>query len=197
MRTGGAVILILVGLALGLIASNYNRTVRPSSEAATYHVGPTIEQVEALSCLVTTRIEIADVQETRLDGYTGGARVAMLIKGDFLLGVDLSRARFESMDHAARTMVLVLPQPQVTSPRLDHERTKVFRVSQTGLWQIAPGGGQTSGDVIDRGYRDAQRFVATACNDPAFIGRSRQQAEQVLTAFFSAMDWKISIRWTD
>jgi hypothetical protein len=93
--------------------------------------------------------------------------------------------------------VLVLPQPQVTSPRLDHERSKVLAVLQSGLWQIAPGGEQTSGDVINRGYHDAQRFVTAACNDPAFIARSRQQAEQVLGTFFKAMGWKVSVQWAD
>jgi hypothetical protein len=68
-------------------------------------------------------------------------------------------------------------------------------VSQTGLWQIAPGGGQTSGEVVDRAFRDAQRFVAAACNDPALIARSRQQAEQVLAAFFKAMGWTVAVRW--
>jgi hypothetical protein len=195
MKTSTVLALIGIGVILGVFAGAIDRSWRLGSDPTSYRTGPTIEQVQALSCLVTTRVDVADVQETHLDGYTGGAQVAMLIKGDFLLGVDLSQARFESVNNAARTVVLVLPQPQITSPRLDHERTKVFRVNQSGLWQIAPGGGQTSGDVIDRGYRDAQRFVAAASNDPSFIGRSRQQAEQVLVAFFNAMGWKVTLRW--
>jgi len=183
------VVACMVGIALDVSRVGVN--------AVSYHTGPTIEQVQALSCLVTTRVDVADVVETHLDGYTGGVKAAILVKGDFLLGVDLSRGKFESVSSSNRTAVLVLPQPQVTSPRLDHERTKVFAVSQSGLWQIAPGGGQTSGEVVDRGYRDAQRIVAAACNDQQFIARSRQQAEQVLKAFFQAVDWKVTVKWVD
>ena len=183
------VVACMVGIGLDVSRVGVN--------AISYHTGPTIEQVQALSCLVTTRVDVADVVETHLDGYTGGVKAAILVKGDFLLGVDLSRAKFESVSSSSRTAVLVLPQPQVTSPRLDHERTKVFAVSQSGLWQIAPGGGQTSGEVVDRGYRDAQRIVAAACNDQQFIARSRQQAEQVLKAFFQAVDWRVTVKWVD
>jgi len=183
------VVACMVGIGLDVSRVGVN--------AISYHTGPTIEQIQSLSCLVTTRVDVADVVETHLDGYTGGVKAAILVKGDFLLGVDLSRGKFESVSSSNRTAVLVLPQPQVTSPRLDHERTKVFAVSQSGLWQIAPGGGQTSGEVVDRGYRDAQRIVAAACNDQQFIARSRQHSEQVLKAFFQAVDWKVTVKWVD
>jgi hypothetical protein len=181
---------IAAGWILGTWQSNGETMI-------TSHTGPTIEQVQALSCLVTTRVDVADVVETHLEGYTGGMKAVLLIKGDFLLGVDLSQAKFESVNNGARTAELVLPQPRVTSPRLDHDKSKVFAVSQSGLWQIAPGGGQISGEVVDQGYRDAQRFVAGACDDPSFIARSRQQAEQVLGAFFRTMGWQVAVRWKD
>jgi hypothetical protein len=191
-----SLVLIVLALAIGWIVATVGSAWRAGGNLVTYHTGPTIEQVRALSCLVTTRVDVADVVDTQLNGRTGGMKAVMIVKGDFLLGVDLSVAKFESVDTAAHTAVLVLPQPKVTSPRLDHERTKVFMVCQSGLWQIAPGGGQASGEVIDRGYRDSQRFVAAACNDPALIERSRRQAKQVLEAFFAAMNWKIEFQWS-
>ena len=197
MKTTTSVILIIAALATGWSLAGIGRSWRPGGEPVSLHTGPTIEQVQALACLVTTRVDVADVQDTRLEGFTGTARAALLVKGDFLLGVDLSHARFESVNEVTHTAVLVLPQPKVTSPRLDHERTRVFAVLQTGLWQIAPGGGQTSGEVVDRAYRDAQRFVAAASDDPALIARSRQQAVQVLSAFFQATRWNVVVRWID
>ena len=195
MKSSTSIIVIVAALAMGWGLATADRAWRSGSDAKSYRAGLTIEQVQALSCLVTTRVEVADVQETRLDGYTGSVKAALLLRGDFLLGVDLSQAKFESVNETARTATLILPQPQVTSPRLDHERTRVFAVLQTGLWQIALGGGQTSGEVVDRAYRDTQRFVAAAADDPAMIGRSRQQAESVLAAFFKATGWKVSVRW--
>ena len=184
-------------LAAGWAAGTWRGGWREGGDGSSYHTGPTIERVQALSSLVTARVDVADVVESRLDGRLGGAKAALLVKGDFLLGVDLSLARFEAVDAAARTAVLVLPQPKVTSPRLDHSRSRVFAVTESGLWQVAPGGGDASAAVVNKAYRDAQRFVAAACDDPSLMPRARQQAERVLAAFFRATDWKVTVRWAD
>ena len=98
------------------------------ADITTSHTGPTIEQIpgtsRALSSRVTTRVDVADVQETRLDGYRGGVKAALPIKGDFLLGVDLSRGKSESVDNVGRTAArlremqlnVVTRMPSVMSP---------------------------------------------------------------------------------
>lgn len=182
---------VMAGWWMGVWATRPTR----GAEAISYHTGVTVEQVRALSSLVTAKVDVSDVQETRLEGYTGGVKAALLVKGDFLLGVDLSQARFESVDDAKRTAVLVLPQPKAASPRLDHARTRVYSVVETGLWQVTPGSGKSSTAVIDLAYRDAQQFVAEAAKDPALVARSRTQAESVLAAFFRATGWTVQIRW--
>ena len=57
--------------------------------------------------------------------------------------------------------------------------------------------GRAAGDVVDRAYRDAQRFVAAAAEDPAFVAHARRQAETVVAAFFKATGWTVTVRWAD
>jgi hypothetical protein len=128
-------------------------------QIATPRNGPTLEQAESLSCLVSSRVDVSDVREVRLEGLTGGMKIVLLVRGDYLMGVDLSQAHFELLDNSARTAVLDLPQPRATSPRVDHERTKVFSLQQTGLWQLAPAGGGTYGYAVDESYKKAQQSV--------------------------------------
>src|SRR5436190_3396471 len=73
---------------------------RTGYAAASIPAGPPVEQVQALAALVTVRVDVADVQETRLDGRSGGVRAAVLVRGDFLVGTDLGRAAFEAVDPA-------------------------------------------------------------------------------------------------
>ena len=167
-------------VALGWLAKTWCASAWTSGRIQSFHSGPTIEQVQALSCLVTQRVDVADAQETRLDGHAGSMKAALLIKGDFLLGTDLSRAKFESVDAAARKAILVLAQPRVTSPR-----------------QMTPDDGNTAAAVLNHAYRDAQEFVGQACGDPTLAGRARRQAEQVLRTFFQAVGWDVAIRWSD
>ena len=147
-----------------------------------------------MSELVTTRVDVADVQETQISGYTGGIKAAILVKGDFLLGVDLSKARFDSVNAEGRTAVLVMPQPQVSSPRVDHDHTRLLSVGEQGLWKIVPGDAAYTA-VIDLAYREAQRIVGAAADQSSLIDRSRRQAQEVLGTFFEAMGWKLKVRW--
>jgi len=82
-----------------------------NSQAPTTHTGLTIDKIQPLSSLVTARVDVADIVETTLLGYSGSIKVAILVKGDFLLGTDLSAARFEAVDTAHHTATLVLPPP--------------------------------------------------------------------------------------
>jgi hypothetical protein len=122
-------------------------------------------------------------------------KVAILVKGDFLLGTDLSAARFEAVDPAQHTATLVLPPPAAASPRVDHARTRVFAISTNGLWQVVPGGDEAAAAVVNRAYADAQRIVSAAADDRALRDRARRQAESVLRTFFAAVGWTVEIRW--
>ena len=159
------------------------------------HTGPTVEQVQQLSSLVTTRVEVADVQETRISGHTGGVRAVVVVKGDLLLSVDLARARLEAVDRTARTAVLVLPQPAAASPRVDHERTRLFEVREAGLWLIVPGD-EARTEAVNRAFKEAQAVVAAVGEDPALRARAREQAERALGCFYDALGWRVTVRWS-
>lgn len=193
---------LAVGVCAGDVISGRVRVRHGSSQAARTATdghtgtGPTLEQVQRLSNLVTVKVDVADVQVTELGGYTGGQKAILLVKGDFLLGIDLSRARLESFDKAARTAVLVLPPPAIRSPRLDQERTRLFMVSSQGLWCLVPGdAGQTT--VLNHAYQHAQRVVAEAASNVDSVDRCRRNTESALACFFEAASWKVRIRWSD
>jgi len=153
-----------------------------------------IERIQALSVLTTLRVEVADARVTEIQGYTGSIKAVLVIRGEVNIGVDLSRARFESIDQDARTATLVLPEPAVQSARLDQQRTKLIGAWPTGLWVIVPGGQEADVVTVNRAYRDAERSVSEAANDALLIERSRMQAEQVLRAFFEALGWTVKFQ---
>jgi hypothetical protein len=158
--------------------------------------GPTIEQVQQLSELVTLKVDVADIRVTEVKGYLGGSKAAILVKGDVRLGVDLKQAKFQAIDQSNKTAVLILPEPQVSSPRLDHARTRLFASKDEGLWQIVPGdSAQTA--VLNKAYREAQEVVAGAAQDHGLVEQAKKQAEKVLTTFFDAMGWKVAVRWRE
>ena len=80
--------------------------------------------------------------------------------------------------HAQRkTAVLLLPQPQVQSVRLDHERTKLIGLWPSGLWTIVPDEQEADAAVVNAAYEQAERTVAEAAKESAswtaLAGRAR------------------------
>ena len=163
---------------------------------ATSNTGLTVEQIQMLSALTVLKIETADAVVTDLRGYLGDMRTVLVVHGEVQLGVDLSAARV-TVDQDAKTATLELPEPQVQSVRIDHERTRLVDIRTGGLWMIVPGGSEVEAAVVSRAYREAERIVGCVAEDPAMIARARQQAEQVLLAFLHAMGWQANINWRE
>jgi hypothetical protein len=187
------VLVLLIGSALGWAGAI---AFRPPLPADGIHTGPSIERMSELSQLLTLRIDVADVLVTRIDGVTGGVQVAMLVKGDAALGIDLSLARFDQVDHAHCTALLILPPPQASCARVDHDRSRLFALTADGLWAITPGTRDYLA-VVDKAMAQAQDLVASAAHSGDADERARRHAELLLGVFFRSIGWNVNIRWSD
>ena len=164
--------------------------IRPNP---TTHTGLTLEAIQSLSELVTVRARLADVVESTVAGRLGSTRAAIVIKGEILIGTDLSAARFSSINPAARTATLLLPQPRPISVKIDHEGSHTFHAYDTGAWAITPG--SSSAQAVDLGYKDAQQLLAAAGSDPDLLARARQQAEITISQFAESTGWRVDVAW--
>jgi hypothetical protein len=160
---------------------------------STIESGPTLEQIQSLAELTTLKVNVADVIVTELAGKTGGIQCVLVVHGSVKLGVDLSKARFESVDQRNRTAVLILPAPRVQSVSLDQQKTKVVELCENGLWIIVPGSGGANAEAVNLAYREAEQLVAQAAQDPELIGRAQTQTDEVLTMSFRAINWTVQI----
>ena len=187
------VIVLLIGLGLGWTGA---MACRPPIPADGIHTGPSIERMSELSQLLTLRIDVADVLVSRIDGMTGGVQLAMLVKGDVALGIDLSRARFDEIDYAHCTALLILPPPEASCARVDHDRSKLFALTSDGLWAITPGTRDYLA-VVDKAMAEAQDLVASAASNNDADERARRHAEVLLGAFFHSIGWEVKVHWAD
>jgi hypothetical protein len=206
MKTLGVLIWIVIKLAIlatvatgsfiaGRIYPSVDLSRSPITPVHSEPV-PTLESIRQLSSLMVTRVAVADVSQTRIDGYSGGITAIIVIHGDYLLGIDLSKAKFVSVDKSEKSIVLLLPSPTVSSPRLDQEKTRLLYLTRQGLWAILPGeAGQEA--VVNHAYRHAQAVVASAGNDPHLREEARHHAESTLGSFLAAIGWKVTVRWAD
>ena len=114
MRT---TILFLVALVASLVSLVLvlPRLQAPFTPITVQSQGPTIQRLERLNQLVTTRVSVADV----LVGEGDGCRGAWLIRGDALIAVNLGQARITARREDTKQATILLPQPEVLQPRVD------------------------------------------------------------------------------
>jgi hypothetical protein len=187
--------LLLAGAVLGTVWGLKLPAGRDRELMRSASAGPTPERLRELSTLATLKVDVADAMVTQLRGRTGGVTAVRVILGEVVIGVDLSAANIDTAGNQARRTVVSLPEPTVQFVRLDQERTKLLRVWSDGLWQITPGGTTADTAAVNTAYRDAQRVIADAAEDPALVDRARAQAERVLRSFFAALGSDVDIRW--
>ncbi|MBI4465300.1 MAG: DUF4230 domain-containing protein [Acidobacteria bacterium] len=94
-----------------------------------------IQQLERLET-VAYRMEkiISGERESRyLPQFLVGERLLLIVHGEVVAGVDLSKVRPEHVVIRDRTIQLTMPKPEVFLTRIDNERTRVYS-RETGLF---------------------------------------------------------------
>jgi hypothetical protein len=149
--------------------------------------GPTVERLERLSHLVTTRVYVADV----LVGEGEGCRGAWLIKGDALVGVNLGRVRIAKKDEATKQALIVLPPPEVLQPRVDHRRTKTWEVRRMAWlpWNA------DQDRLRDEVMLQAQELVARAAESDESLQQAKAAAATIIKAFYEEVGWQVRVTW--
>ncbi len=150
-------------------------------------LGPTVERLQKLSHLVTTKVLIADVLVGEGEGHVG----AWLVKGDALLGVDLSRAKIIAKDDTARRATIQLPLPELLTSRVDHSRTQTWQVRKTAWLPWSGDGDKLRDQVMRRGRRSSlPKPQARKSTSASRKGRRRRSLQ--LSTQRSAGTWRWS-----
>ena len=179
----------LLAVFAGLVICLRQFSVEKPPPVVVTSQGPTIERLERLSNLVTAKVLIADV----LVGVSDDSKGAFLIRGDALIGLDLSKAVITESDDARRQATIQLPQPRVILARVDHERSKVYEFRSTSWmpWHTQ------SGRLLEEAMLQAQRMVTQAANSPENIEQARRQAEVIIPALYEHLGWNLKIVWQE
>jgi len=171
---------------------------------------PPLISLEQMGHLVTVKVNYANVFEfteriaqdipwTQWELRFGGTKVLLVAHGDCLVGTDFRLAKYLEVNKDLRSAVLALPKPKVISARVSHEpREKggsyFYAVTGTGIEPIIPGSTNRT-KAIDAALRAAQMDIYRVCNNPDVLATARKNTEVTLLPAFSAIGWKVNLRW--
>ena len=149
--------------------------------------GPTVEKLERLSQLVTTRIQIADI----LVAEGNGCRGSWLIKGDALLSVNLGQASITDKHDDTKQATITLPEPQVLQPRVNHERTRTWAVDRLA-WMPWNADQDSLRDAV---MAEAQKLVSHTAASAETLSQAKLTSETVLKGLYSEVGWNVAVKW--
>ena len=188
MRTTTVLLLTLLAAATSWMFA-LPRLSPPATPApvVVHSQGPTVERLERLSHLITTRVHVADV----LVGEGEGCRGAWLIKGDALVGVNLGRARITEKDEATKQALIVLPSPEVLQPRVDHQRSRTWEVRRLAWlpWNA------DEDRLRDEVMLQAQQLVAHAAGSNENLQQAKTAAATIVKSFYEEVGWQVRVSW--
>ena len=106
----------------------------------------------------------------------------------------MGQAKITDKHEDTKQATIILPEPQVLQPRVDHSRTR------------APGGGTRGLAAVDRGSRCPSRCRVrrrprslSPIRPPVAenIQAAKMTAETVLKALYSEVGWNVVVKWAN
>ncbi len=166
--------------------------------------------IEEMGHLASVKVNYANVIEftekiaqgipwTQWEVHLGGTKVLLVARGDCMVGTDLRAARYENTDKTARTADLVLPSPKLLTARVNHDsRAKggsyFYTISSEGIEPLLPWSSSRT-KAADSALARAQQDIERSCSTPDVLETAKKNAETVLLPTFSAIGWKVKLRW--
>ncbi|MDO5654143.1 MAG: DUF4230 domain-containing protein [Brachymonas sp.] len=171
---------------------------------------PALVTLEDMGHLVTVKVNYADVVEftesitqnipwTQWELNLGGTKVLLVARGDCMVGTDLREAKYQEINRATQSAVVLLPAPKLVSARVNHETREkggsyFYAITGTGIEPLLPGSDNRA-KAIAAALNKAQQNIASTCGSKEVLETAKKNAEAVLLPALSATGWKIQLRW--
>ncbi len=187
MRTTALLLVLLTAVASTFVLPRFLPPTTPAP-IIVQSQGPTIEKLERLSQLVTTRIQIADI----LVAEGQGCRGSWLVKGDALLAVNLGQVRITDKHEDTKQATIILPLPEVLQPRVDHSRTRTWSVERVAWlpWHA------DQDSLRDAVMAEAQKLVTHAAGSTENVQAAKMTTEGVIKALYAEVGWNVAVEWS-
>jgi hypothetical protein len=187
MRTTFLLLLSLSAAASAIFLLPRFHSQDPPAPVVVHSQGPTVEKLERLSQLVALRIEVADI----LVAQGNGCRGVWLLKGDSHLSVDMGQAKIADKHDDTKQATIILPEPQILAPRIDHSRTRTWSVERVA-WLPWNADQDALRDAV---YAEGQKLVAHTAASPENIKTAKMTAETILKSLYAEVGWTLVVKW--
>jgi hypothetical protein len=179
--------LLSIALGLGLWWAMADRLVAPAVELpveVTQSVS-LVQKIEAVGKLELVRYQLKDVVEvTKPSGsaYIPDAKVLLVVSGEAVGCLDLTKLRAQHVREGADTVVVELPAPELCYHKIDHANSKVYDTKFTLL--------NGEAGLVDEAYRQAEAQIKAAAESQQILEQTKANAQLVLRPLLAQLTHK-------
>jgi hypothetical protein len=186
--------LIVVALLIAGGAALYNRffaepPTTASEPVVTHHT--VLTQVTRMGKLELVKYNFRDVVEYEkgrttsfelLNQYLNKARVVLIVNGEAVGCVDLTKIAPADVVEGDSTVIVYLPEPELCVYKINHEQSKLYDTQNTYF--------QEEGKLVNEAYAAAEKKVRQSALDMGILEQTEENARQILQPFLEQVSGK-------
>jgi hypothetical protein len=155
-------------------------TVTVSDSTVVQH----IQQLQRLETVVYAMDQVVtEERSTALPAMLAGDRILLIVHGEVVAGVDLSKLRPQDVSVHGKQVRIKLPAAEIFSTRMDNQRTRVYS-RETGLLSTA------DPQLESEARRRAERQLTAAALQEGILNNASQNAKNTVTALLRSLGFE-------
>ncbi|WP_029902331.1 DUF4230 domain-containing protein [Prevotella sp. 10(H)] len=172
----GLIILIL-GIAAGMMLMRMCTHKSEDKVEVSHNI--IVQKIESLGNLEVLKYNIQDMVEyKKIRQWLPNAKTALIVSGEVICCVDLTRLRPEDIYTSGDSIRLTLPAPEVCHVNIDHSASRIYDM-QFGLWETT--------EIADEAYRHAESQLREQAQKLDMDSKSRDNTVNLLRPILQAM----------
>lgn len=186
---GALLAIVLIGAifwaATGLGLFELGRMLRGGKVHISVDQPTVIRQIQALQRLESVKytmdkIIVGERENPILPKFLAGDRLLLVVHGEVIAGVDLSKLQPSNVAIRDRTVSIRLPHAEVFTTRLDNAKTRVYS-RDTGIFTTPDP--NLEGEV----RQEAERQLTAAALQDGILNTADQNARQTITSLLTGL----------
>lgn len=182
MRQKAGVTILVSGILIGILFSYLFRGSNKNEVRSEVSHTMIVEKIENLGNLEVLKYSIQDIMEyKKIRQWLPNAKAALMISGEVICCVDLSKVKPEDIYVSGDSIRLQLPSPEICHTKIDHSKSRVYDINY-GLWETT--------DIVDAAYKSAEKQLYAKALELDVESKSRDNTVNLLKPILSSMGFE-------
>ncbi|HEV7349006.1 DUF4230 domain-containing protein [Telluribacter sp.] len=132
-----------------------------------------LQEMTSMGKLELVKYNFKDiVEQEKVNTFLPNAKAVLIVQGEAIGCVDLTKLRLADMTNEQDTLVVTLPDPELCVFKIDHERSKVYNTEFAFMEEA---------QLVQEGYKQAEQQIRRSALEMGILEQTEENARKMLT----------------